>query len=108
MSWNEEIEAVCETAKHGDFRVLDAFIKQAGNVNVVGRANWTLLHEAAKRGYLVVAEYLLMSGADVNVTTDHVPGEDARKTPLHWAVKYEHLEMVKGGSPLNASVPYRL
>ena len=46
------------------------------------------LHEAAKRGFLEIAEILLASGAQKNIKFQN-------KTPLHYASKESQLSIVK-------------
>lgn len=48
----------------------------------------TVLHDAAIKGFLDITEYLIDSGADINVK------DNEKKTPLYYAQKYRHKQIV--------------
>jgi ankyrin repeat protein len=65
--------------------------------------NTTPLHYVAASGLVEIAQYLIMSGADVNATSD------IGRTPLHYSVFKERVTMAKylysvGGNPVACDV----
>jgi ankyrin repeat protein len=54
------------------------------------RENMTLLHHAAKKGFVETAKLLIEGGADINSR-----GSEYERTPLEIAASYGHVEMVK-------------
>ncbi len=71
----------------------------------LGNITGTVLHEAAFKGHLLVAEYLLANGGDVNATDSY------QSTPLYHAARSGHKRVVelllsKGANPsLGAYLP---
>ena len=52
-------------------------------------SQWTLLHHASRNGYKNIVKFLISIGADINSRT---LGD---KTPLHLAVQYRKIKLVK-------------
>jgi ankyrin repeat protein len=64
-------------------------IKSGGDLNAKNKNNQTALYLAAKNGYTYCAEELIKAKENVN-------GQDNYGyTPLHYAAKNEHLDIVK-------------
>jgi ankyrin repeat protein len=57
-------------------------------VNIRGRYNLTSLHEAAAHGYADIAPVLL------ELSADPAAKNARRQTPLHWAVAYDHPDLL--------------
>ena len=55
------------------------------------RSELTPLHQAARMGYIDLAEVLLDAGTDINAQTQN----SNHSTPIHWACRYGKPEMVK-------------
>ncbi len=55
----------------------------------------TLLHEAARVGSLKIMSYLIEMGCDPEATRRPGVGTSSGPTPLHYAVRYNQLEIVK-------------
>lgn len=58
-------------------------------INAKGEGGRTPLHNAAEKGQLVVAQFLLDNHAEVNAT------DQGKFTPLHWAAMKGHKSMVE-------------
>jgi len=81
------IEAGADITRHVNGMKL--LIDAGANIHV-GSMGETLLHHAARRGYVDVVKVLLDGGADINALTQFI-----RMTPLHWAVYEGHIDVVK-------------
>jgi len=74
-----------EQAGKGHLDEVKTLIQQGLRVNTTDCSNQTALYRACERGHTAVAEYLLDSGASVNL----------RAKPLIAAARYNHYECVK-------------
>lgn len=74
-----------QQADRGDLDEVKTLIQQGLRVNTTDRSNQTALYRACERGHTAVAEYLLDSGASVNLGAK----------PLIAAVRYNQYECVK-------------
>ena len=86
-----EIEMLLDAVAKGDVEIIETAL--AENPEFVrlkgGYLGWTLLHEAAHRGQIAIAELLIDRGAPVH---ERDKGDNA--TPLHWAAGAGHLDVV--------------
>ena len=57
-----------------------------------GPRRWTVLHHAAKKGYMELAKLLLQKNANLDIQEDCV---GCSSTPLHYAMKNGHLKLAK-------------
>jgi len=67
-----------------------ALVARKANVNVVDGAGRTPLHYASKAGVRSVVQCLIVALADINAVTTR-----SRDTPLHVAIEYRRLDVVK-------------
>jgi ankyrin repeat protein len=79
-------------ARYGNAHIVEVLLKLGAKVNVPQKYGWRPVHEAAMYGRDECLELLLKCGSHVNAKTGRtVKGT----TPLHYAVKYGHLETAK-------------
>src|SRR5437773_745411 len=81
-----EAQSLAEAARSGR---LEKVIKLAGvgvDLNSRDDFGWTPLMVASAKGHADVAAWLVQNGADVNLKSPVIRGEDAGKTALHLAV----------------------
>lgn len=79
-------------ARYGHEEVLETLIKMGAKTNCKQKYGWRPIHEAAMNGKLECLDLLLRCGSHVNAKTGLTT---KGMTPLHYAVKYGHLECVK-------------
>ena len=72
-----------------DSREVDRLLTGLVDPNCLSRQGTTPLVEAAKFGYVVIAENLLDSGADPNKANEH------GSTPIYWAARRGHRATVE-------------
>ena len=76
-------ETIWTAAVNGDWETVKQLLEREPSlINVTDDGGVTLLHFAASNSNIVVLEYLISQGADVNVKAQY--GE----TPLHWATRW--------------------
>lgn len=79
-------------ARYGQEHIIEALLKIGATTNCKQKYGWRPIHEAAMNGKTECLELLLKLGSHVNAKTGlTVKG----MTPLHYAVKYGHLDCVK-------------
>ena len=95
-------------ARNGMLAELQQFVNHGVDVDAETRGKITPLHEASKAGRLVVVEWLLGKGADLNVRTIANPGDRGSYSALHLAVESGHYDVAKrlltSGSRVNAKM----
>jgi ankyrin repeat protein len=97
ISWRFSMKEIWvklqDVLKNGDIDKAGEFLGETPvaqeTVNFRDSVGWMLLHEAALKGHLKMAEFLLSKGADVNAKTKK------GATALHHAAYQGHLEMVQ-------------
>lgn len=74
-------------AEEGDLPAVRGFVRRKPkNVDEIGDCGGTALHEAAVRGHVAVAEFLVSRNADVNIQNVW------SSTPLHIATYHGHVD----------------
>jgi ankyrin repeat protein len=90
---NEDWRKIRNALKSDDFEKAHDLLKKGlpsiEEMNARDSVGWRILHEAALKGKLQLAEMLIKGGADVNGKTKN------GATPLHHAAYNGHLEMAK-------------
>ncbi len=82
--------ALLTAAENGHTQIVAYLISKGANVNAFNDVGFTALAYVARYGKDVkIAQMLVDAGADIN--WNHAMG----KTPLMWAVEYNHAETVK-------------
>jgi ankyrin repeat protein len=77
-------------AEEGDLPAVRGFVRRKPkNVDEIGDCGGTALHEAAVRGHVAVAEFLVSRNADVNIQNVW------SSTPLHIATYHGHVDYIK-------------
>ncbi len=108
MPFAEQPLDVWLTARNGMLAELQQFVNHGVDVNAEKRGKITPLHEASEAGHLLVVEWLLGKGADLNARTMANPGERGSYSPLHLAVESGHYDVAKrlltSGSRVNAKM----
>lgn len=94
---------VHELARKGKVKELSALLEKTPELlNLGDESGATPLHWAAIEGQLVVVEFLISQGADVNAT------KNGGSTPLHWAKNAETAEvLIQYGADINALNQYK-
>ena len=64
-------------------------LKQMNDLNETDMNQQTVLHKAAKSGYVQAVRYLLENDADMNLQ------DKTTLTPLHYSIMYEHFEIAE-------------
>ncbi len=83
-------EPIVEAAKNGDLQTVKAILAQdPSKLDSTDENHYTPLHWACMRAHWDVAEYLIETGADLNV----VGGDGG--TQINWAVHHDNVEIVK-------------
>ncbi|TNF91837.1 MAG: hypothetical protein EP297_14945, partial [Gammaproteobacteria bacterium] len=78
-----------QSVEETELQLAKTLVKQGDDINRAGEGGQTMLHLAAKKGQLIVADFLIENDA-------HINKRDAiHWTPLHHAVKANQAEMVK-------------
>ena len=83
------IEELVRATQYGNFQICRTAIDDGFDVNLRDREDVTLLHWAAINNRLELAKYFVTKGAFVDAI-----GGELRSTPLHWAVRQRHLQMI--------------
>ena len=84
------IESIHDAAKSEDIDQIKSFIGKGYNVNAIEqKTGWTPLHSAVSFGHISIAELLINSGANVNMTSN------SGFTPLHIAVDQGNVSLVE-------------
>ncbi len=95
-------------SRKGMFAEVQQFVHHGIDVNAERRGKITPLHEASEAGHLLVVEWLLGKGADLNARTMSNPGDRGSYSALHLAVESGHYDVAKRllacGSRVNAKM----
>ena len=75
----EELEAIIDAAKKGDFDAVKQHLTAGTDVNIKNARGWTPLHLATDQGHKKVVEFLIAKGANVNAK------DKKGRTSLDWA-----------------------
>ena len=75
----EELEAIIDAAKKGDFDAVKQHLAAGTDVNIKNARGWTPLHLATDQGHKKVVEFLIAKGANVNAK------DKKGRTTLDWA-----------------------
>lgn len=86
----DESMDIVKATQYGNFQLVKSIIdRNLYSVNQMDRENVSLLHWAAINNRRDIVEYLISKGAIV----DRIGG-DLKSTPMHWATRQNHLQMV--------------
>lgn len=88
-----DVDALASHFETGQTLVLGEEYIESGTFKMVKALEWPLLL-AVKNGQIEAAFYLLKHGADINRLSAEEAGGVAA-TPLHWASRHGHYELVK-------------
>ncbi|KAJ1696807.1 hypothetical protein LUZ63_005319 [Rhynchospora breviuscula] len=94
----DQIEELVEAARYDELEDIVRLFSIGVPLDSKDSQGRTALHMAAANGHLVIVDYLIQNGADVNVTNLE------KNTPLHWACLNGHLEVIKSLIMSGASV----
>jgi ankyrin repeat protein len=89
QSWRKLKDALKGDNVRETHQLLKKGLPAIETINEKDSVGWMLLHEAALRGNMKLADLFIGRGADVNAQTRN------GATPLHHAVYHGHIEMVK-------------
>ena len=80
---------IVKATQYGAIERCKEIIEGGFDVNQRDNENVTLLHWAAINNRCDIVKYYIAKGADVNAV-----GGDLNSTPLHWATRQGHIQMV--------------
>ncbi len=97
-------QEIFDAAEKGDLAEIKRLFEEGIDLNTISGSSeyhYSVLHIAANKGYLELAEWLVSNGAEVNITSD------AGITPLHMAARKGYPEitelLIANGADINAN-----
>jgi len=80
---------IVKATQYGNYKRCEELVKQGEDVRTPDKDNITVLHWAAINNRLEIARFFISQGAVIDAL-----GGDLVATPLHWAIREGHLQMV--------------
>lgn len=88
---NENETLIFQAANSGKSKVVAYLLKQGVNINLLNEEKWNLLHVAARRGYMELAELLIAANPPIHLNAQTNTGW----TALQMAVYINHSDMAR-------------